>query len=218
MESVKTFIFQNESFGEELKVYINELVDPEYGMFTWPSAPVLGQFILKHEHECHGKNVLELGAGTALPGIVAAKCGANVILSDSSKFPKCQENALKSCISNNVESRIIQVPLTWGEFTPELLDLPKLDVILGSDCFYNPNDFEDIIVTIAFLMEKNPNCVFWCTYQVRSSNWTIENILKKWKLKCTHINLSSFGGDQENLGGHEISQKHAIQMLEIKMF
>ena len=30
------------------------------------------------------------------------------------------------------------MPLTWGDFTPELFDLPKIDIILGSDCFYSP--------------------------------------------------------------------------------
>lgn len=37
------------------------------------------------------------------------------------------------------------------------------------DCFISPNytDFEDILTTIYFLLEKNPQAQFWTTYQVR---------------------------------------------------
>ena len=27
--------------------------------------------------------------------------------------------------------------ITWGQFTPNLFKLPKVDIILGSDCFYD---------------------------------------------------------------------------------
>lgn len=80
----------------------------------------------------------KLGAGTALPGIIAAKFGANVILSDAGHFPKCLANAVKSCRLNNINKRVRAVPLTWGDFTPALLDLPSIDIIISSDCFYNP--------------------------------------------------------------------------------
>jgi len=192
------------------------IVDPEYGMFTWPCAPVLGQFVLHYREKCIGKNVLEIGAGTALPGIIAAKLGANVILTDAGRFRQCQENSMKSCRLNNVVDKVRIIPLTWGDFTPSLLDLPKIDIILGSDCFYSPSDFEDILVTIAYIMERNPSCVFWSTYQVRSCSWSIEDLLDKWGLTCTHIPLCMFGGNKENIGGHDMSNKHTIQMLEIK--
>ena len=83
----------------------------------------------------------QIGAGTALPGIIAAKLGANVILTDAGHFPQCQENAMKSCRLNNVVDKVRIIPLTWGDFTPSLLDLPKVDIILGSDCFYSPSGF-----------------------------------------------------------------------------
>ena len=39
-----------------------QIVDPEYGMFTWPCAPVLAQFIWKNRSKVAGKNVLEVFA------------------------------------------------------------------------------------------------------------------------------------------------------------
>lgn len=95
---------------------------------------------------------LQLGAGTAVPGIVAAICGANVILSDREGNPRLQDNLRKTCEINNIAvgpsgsppggvgargvvSRIM--PLTWGVFSPELLQLCPQDIILASDCFYD---------------------------------------------------------------------------------
>ena len=89
---------------------------------------------------------LQIGAGTALPGIIAAKLGANVTLTDASHFPQCQKNAMKSCRLNNVVDRVSIIPLTWGDFTPSLMELPNIDIILGSDCFYNPSGLCIIIL------------------------------------------------------------------------
>lgn len=53
-----------------------------------------------------GKHILELGAGTSLPGVVAAKCGAHVTLSDCSRFTKCLENCRISASTNGVGDKV----------------------------------------------------------------------------------------------------------------
>ncbi|XP_034187759.1 histone-arginine methyltransferase METTL23 isoform X3 [Osmia lignaria lignaria] len=169
-EQVKKFLFtsrknqDNIQCNESLEIYIPELLQANYSFYTWPSAPVLAWFLWEHKEELIGKRVLELGSGTALPGILASKCGANVILSDSASFPRSLQHIRRSCELN--------------------------DLILGSDCFYEPTLFEDIVVTVAFLLEKNPNAKFLCTYQERSADWSIEHLLNKWNLTCTHISLT----------------------------
>ena len=52
-------------------------------MHLWPGAQVLAEFV--HSHlECTEKNIVEFGAGTALPGLTAALSGARkVYLTDS---------------------------------------------------------------------------------------------------------------------------------------
>ncbi|ETW09661.1 hypothetical protein, variant [Aphanomyces invadans] len=53
------------------------------GWYVWPSAIKLATFIHHNQHLVAGKRVLELGAGTALPGLLAAKLGAaHVMLTD----------------------------------------------------------------------------------------------------------------------------------------
>ena len=73
----------------------------------------------------------------SLPGVVAARCGAKVILSDSAKTPVCLENCRRSCDANGLPD-VPVLGLTWGEISPDLALLPELDIILGSDVFYEP--------------------------------------------------------------------------------
>lgn len=88
----------------------------------------------------------QLGAGVSLPGVVAAKCGAQVILSDSAELPLCLENCRRTCEVNELPN-VLVVGITWGEVSPDLLRLPPLDIILGSDVFYEPEgEFTDQFV------------------------------------------------------------------------
>lgn len=107
---------------------------------------------------------LQLGAGTAIPGIVAAMCGAEVTLSDREGSPRLQDNLRRTCELNHIPmatgeegggvamgadssrgygltskfgvvSKIMG--LTWGIFSPSLLETPTQDIVLASDCFYD---------------------------------------------------------------------------------
>ena len=77
-------------------------------------------------------NAMQLGAGTGIPGIVAAKCGAHVTLTDK---PCIVENLEATCRLNGLAD-VKVFPLTWGIFTPEILGLTPPEIILASDCFY----------------------------------------------------------------------------------
>ncbi|XP_054026637.1 histone-arginine methyltransferase METTL23 isoform X2 [Dryobates pubescens] len=160
--------------------------------------------------------VCPIGAGVSLPGVLAAKCGAKVTLSDSEELPQCLQNCRRSCLLNHLP-HIPVIGLTWGQLSPELLALAPVDIILGSDVFFDPKDFEDILTTIYFLLEKNPQAQFWTTYQVRSADWSIEALLCKWKLKSTHIPLHSFGADKEHLASSSLPGRHTIEMMIISL-
>ena len=78
---------------------------------------------------------------------MAAKCGANVILSDREGNSRLQENLRKSCELNGIpigtthmeKSGVVLdiMALSWGVFSPELIELEPQDIILASDCFYD---------------------------------------------------------------------------------
>ncbi|XP_015124190.1 methyltransferase-like protein 23 [Diachasma alloeum] len=220
-EQVKKFFFTSRrshepgQHDESLEIYIPELLQASYSYYTWPSAPVLAWYLWEHREELLSKRVLELGSGTALPGIVASKCGAHVILSDSASFPKSLQHIKRSCELNGVLSQVKVIGITWGLFLSSLFSIGPLDLILGSDCFYEPSVFEDIVVTVAFLLEKNPNAKFLCTYQERSADWSIEHLLNKWGLSCTHIPLAGLGADS-GVTLAELMQDHTIHLLDIR--
>lgn len=208
------------TFGENkkntLSVSIPEVLDSQYGMYVWPCAVVLAQYLWTQREELRDRTVLELGAGVSLPGVVAARCGAKLILSDDAKKPLCLENCKRSCEANGVTD-VLVVGLTWGEVSPDLVLLPKLDIILGSDVFYEPGEFEDVLVTVAFLLRKNPTAQFWTTYQERSADWSIEALLHRWKLNCVEVKLESFNADKSQLAGSTLPGRHIIQMMIITL-
>ncbi|XP_025959700.1 histone-arginine methyltransferase METTL23 [Dromaius novaehollandiae] len=199
-----------------LALRVPEVLDSQYGLYVWPCAVVLAQYLWFHRTTLPGKRVLEIGAGVSLPGLVAAKCGAEVILSDSEELPQCLENCRKSCLMNDLPD-VPVIGLTWGRVSPELLSLAPVDIILGSDVFFEPKDFEDILTTVYFLMEKNPHAQFWTTYQVRSADWSIEALLCKWKLKNSHVPLHSFNADKEHLASSSLPGRHTIEMMIISL-
>lgn len=89
-----------------------------------------------------------------------------------------------------------------------------LDLVIGSDCLYDTAVFEDVIASIAFILEQNPKATFICSYQLRSSDWSIENLLKKWSLHCRNIDLESIG-KETGVDVKDLMQGHVIYLLEI---
>ena len=53
-----TEIFRYTFFNSLL--FLIQVVDPQYGMFTWPCAPVLAQYLFYHQDQINGKKVLEV--------------------------------------------------------------------------------------------------------------------------------------------------------------
>ncbi|XP_032788237.1 methyltransferase-like protein 23 [Daphnia magna] len=200
--------------AETLAVIIPEQLHASYGMYTWPCAPVLAWYLWSQRVGLVGKHVIELGAGTSLPGVVAAKCGANVTLSDCSRFTKCLENCRISATTNGVGDKVNIIGLTWGTFEPQLLKLQPVDLIISSDCFYDPAVFEPILVTVSYLLNKNPSASFVCSYKERSSDWSFEPYLSKWKLCCRTLEVGNIVSSSV-VDVAELTQDNTIQLFEI---
>lgn len=69
--------------------------------------------------------------------MVAARCGAQVILSDSEELTQCLQSCRNSCLLNCLPC-VPVLGLTWGRVSPQLLSLAPIDIILGSDVFFDP--------------------------------------------------------------------------------
>lgn len=183
---------------------------------------LIDRFLWIQRDKFEGKRILEIGCGTALPGILLAKIGKckKVVISDSCTLPNALKHVRRCCTANNLEpgKDIEVIGLTWGILLKSVFDIAPIDYIIASDCFYDPSVFEDILVTVSFLLntatDPTTPVKFLFTYQDRSSDWSIEHLLQKWQLKCSKVSLScvrKYCPFELN----ELMCGHTIHLLEI---
>ncbi|KAJ4788358.1 Methyltransferase-like protein 23 [Rhynchospora pubera] len=171
-------------FDHHFSVEIIENMEEDYGMFVWPCSIVLSEYVWQQRSRFQGVSVLELGAGTSLPGIVAAKVGSDVILTDKSHNSEVLSNMRSICDQNKENCQILG--LSWGEWDSNIFNLhPK--IILGADVLYDTTGFDDLFATVTFLLKNSPDAVFITTYHNRSGHHLIEMLMVKWGLKCIKL-------------------------------
>ena len=102
-----------------------------YGFALWPAAIALAHELASRADTLAGKRVLELGAGTGLPGIVAATFGAQVVQTDrhDAALELGRSNAERNG-ARSIEHRIAD----WTQWP----DTERYDLILGADVIYAP--------------------------------------------------------------------------------
>lgn len=100
-----------------------------YGVVLWPAAIALAHEIAARADGFRGARVLELGAGTGLPGIVAASLGADVLQTDR------QEMAMSVCRRNGARNGVHSIRHRLVDWT-EWEDEARYDWIIGSDILY----------------------------------------------------------------------------------
>lgn len=111
-----------------------------YWADIWPASRIMASYIWE-EMEFAGAEVLELGSGLGLPGIVAGLKGAKVTFSDY------KEDALEITLYNAGKNGVKDADTYLGDWRDFRL-AKKFDWILGSDILYNPrlNPFAEKIL------------------------------------------------------------------------
>nr|HEX4313647.1 methyltransferase domain-containing protein [Kofleriaceae bacterium] len=101
-----------------------------YGSVLWPSAIALAHELATRD--LRGLRVLELGAGTGLPGIIAASRGARVVQTDrqSVALHLSKRNAERNGVAGDagIETRTAD----WTAWT----DDTRYDLVIGADILY----------------------------------------------------------------------------------
>ena len=100
-----------------------------YGVALWPAAVALAHEVATRGEEFAGRAVLELGAGTGLPGIVAASLRATVVQTDRHELALhlCKLNGERNAAAG-VEYRLAD----WADWRDER----GYDWVLGADVLY----------------------------------------------------------------------------------
>jgi len=102
-------------------------VPPPYWAFAWAGGQALARYILDHPDMVAGKRVLDIGAGSGLVGLAAARAGAASVLAADIDAFACAAIRLNA-IANDCEITVTQ---------DDLIGAPAAwDVILVGDLFY----------------------------------------------------------------------------------
>ena len=112
--------------------------DP-YGSVLWPAASAIARHLLDNVDNLNKLNILELGTGTGLVSIAAAKVGAKVLATDYEAVPLL----LLDYAASKLNSNYIQV--NGGSISTLLFDicdvntpLPEANVLVAADIMYEP--------------------------------------------------------------------------------
>jgi predicted nicotinamide N-methyase len=105
-----------------------------YGVVLWPAAVALAHEVAARAGEFRGRRVLELGAGTGLPGVVAASFGAGVVQTDRHELALgvCRRNGARNAAAGGAVAPITYRLADWTAWD----DAERYDWILGSDVLY----------------------------------------------------------------------------------
>ncbi|XP_026163005.1 EEF1A lysine methyltransferase 3 [Mastacembelus armatus] len=140
--------------GQELK--IRQLFGAQLGVAApvWEAGLHLCRYFGERPEELRGKRVIELGAGTGVVGILAARLGAAVTLTDLPlALPQLQTNVSANMPSSGwPSSPPATLPLSWGE---DHMKFPSdWDLVLCADVIYLPETYPLLVETLTHLCKN----------------------------------------------------------------
>eukprot|EP01033_Poteriospumella_lacustris_P007984 gene7984-5745_t len=143
-----------------------------YVEHVWPSSIVVSDYLCQHPEIIRDKVVIELGAGAALPSLVAEKLGAKLAL--VSDYP--EDDVLRNiddAIRINKCTRAISVGYKWGDSIDEITkrraewlstsdDDGCVDVVLLADVLWRDTyaQHDALLKSIAQIFEGRRGVVF----------------------------------------------------------
>ncbi|CAO3649724.1 unnamed protein product [Cunninghamella blakesleeana] len=146
--------------------------------------------------------------GTSLPSLILSKIKhpPKLIITDEPSVIHVAQSCLTLNHLSTSASSLWVRSLDWGDINDIdslLNDIShqwnnnKIDFILGSDTFYEPKDFDKLLMTIAYVIHHhNPSCKFITAYQERSSKRSIQFLLDQWSLQCRLISKDEYDFDE----------------------
>ncbi|XP_068171987.1 EEF1A lysine methyltransferase 3-like [Antennarius striatus] len=140
--------------GQELRIRQEFGADLGVAALVWDAALQLCRYLEEQPVDLGGKRVIELGAGTGVVGILSARLGAIVTLTD---LPLALRQ-LQTNVSNNTPfsgwptSPPTVLPLSWGEDHSNFSS--DWDLVLCADIIYLPETYPLLMETLAHLCKN----------------------------------------------------------------
>ncbi|KAH9010147.1 nicotinamide N-methyltransferase [Lactarius hengduanensis] len=165
---------------------------PLWGHYLWNAARVLARYLERTPTLYRGLDVLELGAGAGLPGLVVAKSGArNVVLTD---YPDraLVDNMAHNVAQNGVAHVVAVLGYVWGRpVEPLSARGAKFDLIILSDLIFNHSQHRALLWTCERAVAPRGCVLVFFTHHrpplaqrdmaffemARETGWVCENVL-----------------------------------------
>ncbi|OQR87985.1 hypothetical protein ACHHYP_07809 [Achlya hypogyna] len=171
----ESFLF---TFGDDIEIRLNGLRRDigqtlnSTGLTLWRAGDFLSDFMFREKHLFAGKRVLEFGSGLGLCGILAAKLGANVLITDGDD--ESMPVLIDNCKLNGLEPATSCKQLLWGtELTPETKG--TYDVLIGADIIYEKTYVAPLFASASHFLSRAPGHLFLLAYTKR--NVSIDYVL-----------------------------------------
>ncbi|KAF8897221.1 putative methyltransferase-domain-containing protein [Infundibulicybe gibba] len=139
-------------------IVITLMVDasPGCGGVAWPAGQVLSNYLVqKGPRFLEGRNILELGSGTGLVGLVAGKLGGNVCITDQAPLLEIMH---RNIVNNNLSVNVTVSQLDWG--SPINAQIARPHLILAADCVYFEPAFPLLVQTLSDLATSTTEILF----------------------------------------------------------
>ncbi|ALC50019.1 CG7889 [Drosophila busckii] len=140
------------------------VIEGTTGLCTWEAALALADYLLEHPSLVQNKNVLELGAGTGLLGILLKQRSlqlqvGQVLLTDGS-------DACVQLMRENIKLNFAEEPLdfplcaqlNWAQISEfNWQAYAAFDLLLAADVIYDDTQFEALLSAMEYIFERHEN-------------------------------------------------------------
>ncbi|KAN0015889.1 hypothetical protein ACTFIU_005838 [Dictyostelium citrinum] len=208
-EGLETYKYE---FYDDIKIEIegqelqNVNVQPSTGLLPWPASRILSLYISKFKEEFIGKDIVELGSGVGLCGLVSSKYSNFTLFSDGDEksLPLLRDNVKSnSSLFNNNDDRISIERLYWGNNQPTLDHFIQqystkynFDTIIGSDLIYVDASIEPLFFTVDSILKTNKTGgkgIFYLSFLDRKNHFpTLKSVSEKYNFTMEIIELNKF--------------------------
>ncbi|EJD01274.1 uncharacterized protein FOMMEDRAFT_110963 [Fomitiporia mediterranea MF3/22] len=197
-----SFADKSQQLRDVLRVSLRVDASPGCGGIAWPAGEVLSRYIARRPRSSLlGKNVIELGSGTGLVGLVAASSGASrVWITDQAPMLDIMR---ENVTLNGLGDTTHVVEYNWGFPKPDALP-SRADLILAADCVYFEPAFPLLVATLCDLVPVCGSCteVLFCYKKRRKADKRFFTLLKKhfeWKQVDDDPDFSIYSRDAISL-------------------
>lgn len=149
------------------------------GSSIWPSS-LAGSILLRYSSGLHnlieGKEILELGSGLGLGGLIAAQDASRCVLTDSDQ--ELVEQLGKCVADNGLSEKAGARKLDWRDVDPHGQDDDKYDICLGFDVAYYFHLVGPFVATACLKLKERNSVMLVLGQSYRECQWRLYHHLR----------------------------------------